>query len=153
GGRIFFRRRQRDRNDLPVILKRIHRAEARVEIVDRRNAAHALSDILVTAGHFHHLFEIFLREEVIVSVDTHEEDPPGTAPENIRFIWLSLAPLDGTRPVPCATASAPAVRKANCGPWSALPTGAPRCPQTGGGQGADCRIAARNPFHAAHRAR
>jgi hypothetical protein len=34
----------------------------------------------MATGHFHHFFEIFLREEVIVSVDPHEDAPPRAAP-------------------------------------------------------------------------
>ena len=64
-------RRHRIGQDLGVVREHVDDLHAHVEVVDRRNAAHALADVLRVAGHFGRLFDEFFRNEVRVRVDSH----------------------------------------------------------------------------------
>jgi len=69
-------RRLRVGQDLLIILVAIDDLLAMIEIVDRRDRAHALAHVFVVAGDFVHLVEEFFREEVRIRVDPHFAGPP-----------------------------------------------------------------------------
>ena len=64
-------RRLRVGQDLLVVLVAVDDLLADIEVVERRQRAHALAHVLVVAGDLLHLVEEFLREEVRIGVDPH----------------------------------------------------------------------------------
>ncbi len=67
----FLDRGLRIRQDLLIVLVAIYDLLADIDVVDRRQRAHALAHVLVVAGHVLHLVEEFFREEVRIRVDPH----------------------------------------------------------------------------------
>ena len=72
-----FERRQPERQDLRVIVERVHHAKARVEIVNGANALHALADVGGAARGLRHQPEYALRKEMTEGIDvTHGAGTP-----------------------------------------------------------------------------
>src|SRR5262245_25178826 len=74
-------RRLRIGEDLLIILVLVDDLLAHIEIIERRQRAHALTHVLIVAGDLRHLVEELLREEMRVGVDAHK---------NLRS-WLAAA--------------------------------------------------------------
>src|SRR6266566_1634861 len=70
-------RRHRVGEDLRVVVEHIDDPEALIEIMNARDFAHPLADVLMVTGE--HLGEIFLGDEMRVRVDAHGSSPAGTS--------------------------------------------------------------------------
>src|ERR1035437_3807461 len=68
-----FERRQSQRKDLRVVVKLVHHAKARIEIIDRANTLHALADVCGAADGLRHDSKYPRRKEMTKSIDVAHE--------------------------------------------------------------------------------
>ena len=68
-----FERRQSHREDLRVVVKLVHHAKARIEIIDRANALHALADVRGAADSLRHEPKYGRWKEMTKSIDVAHE--------------------------------------------------------------------------------
>jgi hypothetical protein len=94
-------RRLRIGEDLLVVLVLVDDALAEIEIVERRQRAHALAHVLIVAGNLRELVEELLGKEVGIGVDPHRGDAPGLASAWIALISIVPAGKRGGRSRVC----------------------------------------------------
>src|SRR4029453_2401034 len=80
-------RRLRKGEDLLIVLVLVDDLLAHIEVIERRQRAHALAHVLIVAGDLHHLVEELLREEMRVGVDAHGGSPVGAI--RARLWWAA----------------------------------------------------------------
>ena len=71
----YFQRRQRKREDLPVLAKFVQDPEALVQIHDGRDVLHAFADVLSAGSRVDVFVEKLFREKMVEDIDFHFSFP------------------------------------------------------------------------------